>query len=184
MTGALAAVKTAVDNTCLGIPALQAYCAQVAYATDGNNNWFINPTGLVQPMINVATNTAAQRVFAQLGGNKVPGSADLETTVQITQLYQAFGGSGTINLSYHYKDEVEGDIFNNDRFRTPDQEFFNMNATFEPDNADWYVNLWARNLTDKRYIQSVQRTSNLQGANPFITFAQGMKLGLDFGYNF
>ena len=184
MIGALAGVKTAVDTACNNVPALQAYCGVVAYATDGNNNWFINPTGLVQPMINVATQGAAQRVFAQIGGNKVPGSADLETTVQLTQLYQAFGGSGTINLSYHYKDAVEGDIFNNDRFRTPDQEFFNMNATFEPDNADWYVNLWARNLTDKRYIQSVQRTSNLQGANPFITFAQGMKLGLDFGYNF
>ena len=71
------------------------------------------------------------------------------------------GGSGTVNLSYHYKDEVEGDIFNNDRFRTPDMEYFNFNVTYEPDNADWYVNLWARNLTDKRYISSVQRTSNL-----------------------
>ena len=93
-------------------------------------------------------------------------------------------GAGTVNLAYHYKDEVEGDIFNNDRFRTPDMEYFNFNATYEPDNADWYVNLWARNLTDKRYISSVQRTSNFQGANPFITFAQGMKVGLDFGYNF
>ena len=135
-------------------------------------------------MINTVTGGPAQRVFAEIGGNKVPGAADLETTVQLTQLYQAMGGSGSMNLSYHYKDSTEGDIWNNARFRTPDQEFFNMNATFEPDNADWYVNLWARNLTDKRYIQSVQRTSNLQGANPFITFAQGMKLGLDFGYNF
>ena len=184
MVGPLAGVKTAIDTACGAVAALAPFCATVGYAVDNNANWFINPTGLVQPMINTVTGAAAQRVFSEIGGNKVPGAADLETTVQLTQLYQAMGGSGTVNLSYHYKDEVEGDIFNNDRFRTPDMEYFNFNATYEPDNADWYVNLWARNLTDKRYISSVQRTSNLQGANPFITFAQGMKVGLDFGYNF
>ena len=184
MVGPLAGVKTAIDTACGGVAAIANFCSTVGYAVDNNANWFINPTGLVLPMINTATGAPAQRVFTEIGGNKVPGAADLETTVQLTQLYQAMGGSGTVNLSYHYKDEVEGDIFNNDRFRTPDMEYFNFNATYEPDNADWYVNLWARNLTDKRYISSVQRTSNLQGANPFITFAQGMKVGLDFGYNF
>ena len=38
------------------------------------------------------------------------------------------GGSGSMNLSYHYKDSTEGDIWNNARFRTPDQEFVNFNA--------------------------------------------------------
>ena len=37
---------------------------------------------------------------------------------------------------------------------------------------------------DKRVQSSRQRTSNLQGANPFVTFSQGMRVGLDFGYNF
>ena len=94
------------------------------------------------------------------------------------------GGSGTVNLSYHYKDEFEGDIYNNARFKTPDSEFLNFNATYEPDNADWTINLWARNITDKRVQTSRQRTSNLQGGNPFVTFTQGMRVGLDFGYNF
>jgi outer membrane receptor protein involved in Fe transport len=184
MTGALAPVKTAIDTACGNVPAIANFCSTVGYAVDNNANWFINPTGLVQPMLNSSTMGAVARVMKEIGGNKVPASADLETTIQLTQLYQAMGGSGTVNLSYHYKDETEGDIFNNDRFRTPDQEYVNFNATYEPDNADWYLNLWARNLTDKRYISSVQRTSNLQGANPFITFAQGMKVGLDFGYSF
>ena len=125
-----------------------------------------------------------QDVMKQIGGNKVPGSADLETNIVLTQLYQGLGGSGTINLSYRYTDETEGDIWNNARHRTPASEFFNFNATYEPDNADWYVNLWARNLMDKRQQTSRQRTSTLQGGNPFVTFSQGMRLGLDFGYNF
>ena len=160
------------------------------YAADENGNYFINPQGLVAGTVNLPATIQAgsavlvQNVMKQIGGNKVPGSADLETNIVLTQLYQGLGGSGSMNLSYHYKDSTEGDIWNNARFRTPDQEFVNFNATYEPDNADWYVNLWARNLLDKRVQTSRQRTSNLQGANPFVTFSQGMRVGLDFGYNF
>ena len=102
----------------------------------------------------------------------------------VTQLYQLGGGSGGVRLSYHYKDKTYGDLFNLERFATPDTEYFNANITWEPDNADWYVNIWARNILDKRYMNSISKNSNLQGGNPFLTFDQGRKVGLDFGYNF
>jgi hypothetical protein len=185
-----------VNGACDASP-LSAFCPFVThYAADQDGNYFINPQGLVAGTVNVPLSIAAgaasdptkvvlvQNVMKEIGGNKVPGASDLETNIVLTQLYQAMGGSGSMNLSYHYKDSTEGDIWNNSRFRTPDQEFVNFNATYEPDNADWYVNLWARNLLDKRVQTSRQRTSNLQGANPFVTFSQGMRVGLDFGYNF
>jgi hypothetical protein len=187
---ATVAVYDTINGACEASP-LAAFCPFVThYAADENGNYFINPQGLVAGTVNLPATLAAgapvlvQNVMKQIGGNKVPGSADLETNIVLTQLYQAMGGSGSMNLSYHYKDSTEGDIWNNSRFRTPDQEFVNFNATYEPDNADWYVNLWARNLLDKRVQTSRQRTSNLQGANPFVTFSQGMRVGLDFGYNF
>ena len=124
------------------------------------------------------------QVLQEIGGNMVPGTADLETNITLTQLYQAMGGSGSITLSYHYKDKTYGDIFNAERYAIPDTEYFNLNATYAPDNADWYLNLWARNIADKRYMNSIARNSNLQGGNPFVTFDQGRKIGLDFGYNF
>ena len=185
-----------VNGACEASP-LSAFCPFVThYAADQDGNYFINPQGLVAGTVNVPLSIAAgaasdptkvvlvQNVMTEIGGNKVPGSADLEANIVLTQLYQAMGGSGTVNLSYHYKDEFEGDIYNNARFKTPDSEFLNFNATYEPDNADWTINLWARNITDKRVQTSRQRTSNLQGGNPFVTFTQGMRVGLDFGYNF
>jgi hypothetical protein len=187
---ATVAVYDTVNGACEASP-LAAFCPFVThYAADENGNYFINPQGLVAGTVNLPATIQAgapvlvQNVMKQIGGNKVPGASDLETNIVLTQLYQAMGGSGSMNLSYHYKDSTEGDIWNNSRFRTPDQEFVNFNATYEPDNADWYVNLWARNLLDKRVQTSRQRTSNLQGANPFVTFSQGMRVGLDFGYNF
>ena len=83
----------------------------------------------------------------------------LETNITFKQLYQFDGGSGGINLSYHYKDKTFGDIFNNERFAVPDVEYFNLNATYEPDNADWYVNVWARNILDKRQL-AIKITAN------------------------
>ena len=184
------AIYNTVNAACEQSP-LSAFCPFVShYAADENGNYFINPQGLVAGTVNLPATLQAgaavlvDSVYAQIGGNKVPGSADLETNVVLTQLYQGLGGSGTINLSYRYTDEFEGDIWNNSRFRNPASEFFNLNATYEPDNADWYVNLWARNIMDKRQQTSRQRTSTLQGGNPFVTFSQGMILGLDFGYNF
>ena len=187
----------ALVNGACGVSPLASFCPFVThYAVDENGNYFINPQGLVAGTVNVPASIAAgaasdptkmvavQNVLKQIGGNKVPGSADLETNIVLTQLYQGLGGSGTINLSYRYTDATEGDIWNNARHRTPASEFVNFNATYEPDNADWYVNLWARNLMDKRQQTSRQRTSTLQGGNPFVTFSQGMRLGLDFGYNF
>jgi outer membrane receptor protein involved in Fe transport len=177
-------IYSAVNGACEASP-LAAFCPFVdTYAQDNNNNWFINPQGLVAGTVNLTTMTAVTPVMTEIGGNKVPFTSDLETNIVLTQLYQAMGGSGTINLSYRYTDEIEGDIFNNARFRVPDSEFVNFNATYEPDNADWTINLWARNVLDKRHQTSRQRTSNLQAGNPFVTFSQGMRVGLDFGYNF
>ncbi len=185
-------VDSALQQICGALPAaISRACATVTYATDSSGNYLINPYGEIYAIanaqfapINQAQGLGTYNVMQEIGGNKVPGTADLETTVTLTQLYQFGGGSGLINLSYHYKDKTFGDSFNNERYASPDTEYFNLNATFEPDNADWYVNVWARNILDKRHINFISKNSNLQGANPFITFDEGRKMGLDFGYNF
>ena len=191
--GTLAAnLDDVLQAICNGLPdAIARTCATVNYVTDSSGNYLINSFGDVYAIanstftpINTTQMLGTYQVMQEIGGNKVPGTADLEATVTLTQLYQFAGGSGAVNLSYHYKDVVQGDLFNNPRYAAPDTEYFNLNATYAPDNADWYINLWARNILDKRHINSIAKNSNLQGGNPFLTFDQGRKLGLDFGYNF
>ena len=108
----------------------------------------------------------------------------MEAVVGITQLFEGFGGTGAATLSYSYKDEFFGDIYNNERFKVGAQEYFDFNAQYQPNNGDWYVNLWAKNLGDKRQVTSAQRTSNLQGQIIFLTFSEGLRAGLDVGINF
>ena len=104
------AVYTTINGACELSP-LAAFCPFVThYAADQDGNYFINPQGLVAGTVNLPATIAAgspvlvQNVMKEIGGNKVPGSADLEANIVLTQLYQAMGGSGTLNLSYHYKD--------------------------------------------------------------------------------
>jgi hypothetical protein len=128
--------------------------------------------------------SATASVFKELGGNKVPGVADMEASIGLTQMYEGAGGTGAIRLAYSFKDAFEGDIYNNQRFVTGAQEYIDLNATYEPNQGDWYLNLWAKNLADKRQLTGINRTSNLQGQVIFLTYSEGMRAGLDFGINF
>lgn len=153
-------------------------CATAAFTVDNLGNVYQNPIGLAAPICQGCS------VYKELGGNSVPGVSDLEAVVGITQLFEAFGGTGSATLSYSYKDEAFGDIFNNERFKVGAQEYFDFNAQYQPNNGDWYLNLWAKNLADKRQVTSAQRTSNLQGQIIFLTFSEGIRAGVDFGINF
>ena len=108
------APSTSLDDglqaICGALPAAIARtCATVSYAQDSSGNYLINSYGDVYAIanstltpINATQGLGTYQVMQEIGGNKVPGTADLETTVTLTQLYQFAGGSGAINLSYHY----------------------------------------------------------------------------------
>ena len=171
------AAADAIDTNCAAIFGA-ALCGQSTYSMDNKGNVLMNPQGLAFPIC------ASCNEFKEVGGNAVPFAADLETNVALTQLWSGYGGSGAVSLMYSFKDEHYSDWYNAEKHKVPAAEFWNLTASYSPDNADWYLNLWANNLMDKRQITSLQGTSNLQGQNIFTTFSEGMRAGLDFGLNF
>ncbi|WP_286941088.1 TonB-dependent receptor plug domain-containing protein [Acinetobacter sp. UBA6526] len=174
---AASAAADGIDDACAAIFGA-ALCGQSTYSMDNKGNVLMNPQGLAFPICSGCSE------FKEVGGNQVPFAAELESNVALTQLYSGFGGSGAISLMYSFKDEHFSDWYNQEKHKVPAAEFWNLTASYSPDNADWYVNLWANNLRDKRQITSLQGTSNLQGQNIFTTFSEGMRAGLDFGLNF
>ena len=173
------AAADAIDAGCAGIPVIGALCSQATYSMDNNGNVLMNMQGLAVPICNPSCN-----VYKEVGGNQVPFASELESNVTVTQLWSGLGGSGQVSLMYTFKDEFYSDWYNDEKHKVPASEFWNLTASYTPDNADWYLNLWANNITDKRQITSLQGTSNLQGQNIFVTFSEGMRAGLDFGINF
>ena len=180
------AATTAISNarTACTAAVSAAACGVSAYNITNKGNILMNPTGLAALVGVNGTATATGAVMKEIGGNKVPGVSDMEATVSLSQFYQGAGGSGAVRLAYSFKDDFYGDFYNNERFKTASQEYIDLNATYEPNQGDWYLNLWAKNLADKRQMTATNRTSNLQGAVIFATYSEGMRAGLDFGINF
>ena len=120
----------------------------------------------------------------EVAGNKIPGVSDYEYSVGVTHFFEAFNGSGAISLSYSDSDAIYLDIWNNERYKVEGFDDISGNISFTPNNGDWSYNFWVRNLEDNRDVNSVNRTSNLQGAASFVTFSEGRKIGIDLKREF
>ncbi len=128
--------------------------------------------------------TASNSVMQDVSGNKIPGVSEYEYSVGVTHFFEAFNGSGAINLTYSDTDGVYLDVWNNQRYQVEGSDDISGNISFTPNNGDWSYNFWVRNLEDNRDITSVNRTSNLQGAASFVTFQEGRKIGIDLKREF
>jgi len=131
-----------------------------------------------------AAGTTSNSVMQDVSGNKIPGVSEYEYSVGVTHFFEAFNGSGAINLTYSDSDGVYLDVWNNERYQVEGSDDISGNISFTPNNGDWSYNFWVRNLEDKRDITSVNRTSNLQGAASFVTFQEGRKIGIDLRREF
>ena len=127
---------------------------------------------------------ASNSVMQDVSGNKIPGVSEYEYSVGVTHFFEAFNGSGAINLTYSDSDGVYLDVWNNERYQVEGSDDISGNISFAPNNGDWTYNFWVRNLEDNRDITSVNRTSNLQGAASFVTFQEGRKIGIDLKREF
>lgn len=155
-------------------------CSSAGFMIDNHGNYLTNAQGSVT----VITALGSTSTPVNMTGNDIPGTSDLDYNVSITQLVEGSMGLTSATLTYSYKGDFQGDIYNNARFATPDADYIDLSVNFEPNGADWYVTAWAKNLEDKRNVTSVQRTGPLSGGVANYTYAEGMRAGLDFGIEF
>ncbi|EJP72827.1 MAG: putative TonB-dependent receptor [SAR86 cluster bacterium SAR86B] len=65
-----------------------------------------------------------------------------------------------------------------------EQKFWDMRVTYKPNNADWYVALYGKNLVDDRGVGTWAASSALQGGAQFGTYTDPRTWGLAFGTDF
>lgn len=129
---------------------------------------------------NYCTTALAQDV----GGNTLPGAPDFSYNFAITQSIATANGMIDVRLSQSFMGKRWGDIFNNPALRIDDSSTMDLNITYVPNDGDWYVGLWGRNLEDDRSIQGIYKASNLQGGSKFANHNEPATYGVQFGYNF
>jgi outer membrane receptor protein involved in Fe transport len=128
--------------------------------------------------------TGDEGIPVNLKGNSLPGSADESYSVALTQLFNMTNGVASARLSYRYTGESNTDVFNMERFDLEARDTIDFLVRYEPNNADWYVGLFVKNIEDEQQVQSLRAASNVQGGQLFGSFTDPRIYGLQFGSKF
>ncbi len=119
-----------------------------------------------------------------IAGNPLPATSDTEYSLSLTQLYPTENGVTSARLSYRFRDETNTDPFNYSRFDIPEQKTWDGLVRYTPNNADWYLGVYVKNLADDQILNYLRSGSNIQGGQLYGNFTEPRTFGLQFGLSF
>ena len=117
-------------------------------------------------------------------GNDLPGVSDTSYSLSVTQLFPGDNGVTSARLSYRYRGESNGSPFNMSRFDVPENKQFDFLLRYTPNNGDWYVGMYAKNLADDQTMNAIRSGSNAQGGQLYASFTDPRTWGIQFGTSF
>ena len=123
-------------------------------------------------------------VEVSLAGNSLPQSPESSYSIGFNNDFIGENGVTSVRLAYRYQAEREGNVFNQDRAKMPETKYWDLSAVYTPDNADWYVKAYIKNLADDQFIGTWAASSALQGGAQFATYTDPRMWGVSFGTTF
>lgn len=118
-------------------------------------------------------------------GNKTPNTAKLQTSVQINYEFSAGDNLlARVSSDYSYIDSVYSDIGNNPLGVIDSYELFNGRIEIGPEDRQWVVGLWGKNLMNEIYYTGIG--PGFLAATDVATrsYALPRTFGVDFKYSF
>ena len=183
--------QAAPSATCgLGLAASNAQLAAlVKYANTDTGPVFKSFGPLcTQPFFGLDSTTlpcpATNGVEQDLSGNKLPGSADLNYRLGVTKFFDTTAGTWTARADYSYRGDTESDTFNRKIGHVDAYSQVDVSMRYQPNDGDWYVGAYIRNLRDDDHIYAYYATDSTVGG-----FSNGVAIdpkimGINFGMNF
>ena len=183
--------QAAPSATCgLGLAASNAQLAAlVKYANTDTGPVFKSFGPLcTQPFFGLDSTTlpcpATDGVEQDLSGNKLPGSADLNYRLGVTKFFDTTAGTWTARADYSYRGDTESDTFNRKIGHVDAYSQVDVSMRYQPNDGDWYVGAYIRNLRDDDHIYAYYATDPTVGG-----FSNGVAIdpkimGINFGMNF
>ena len=183
--------QAAPSATCgLGLAASNArLAALVKYANTDTGPVFKSFGPLcTQPFFGLDSTTlpcpATNGVEQDLSGNKLPGSADLNYRLGVTKFFDTTAGTWTARADYSYRGDTESDTFNRKIGHVDAYSQVDVSMRYQPNDGDWYVGAYIRNLRDDDHIYAYYATDPTVGG-----FSNGVAIdpkimGINFGMNF
>ena len=126
----------------------------------------------------------AQVVRQDLSGNRMPATRELDYNISLNQAFTTANGVVDSRLTMAHKGQMYASLFNTERSSVPEQRYFDLITTYRPNNGDWYVGVYGKNLANKRPLIGIDRGSEVEGSvlNATIGFPRtyGVSFGIDF----
>ena len=117
-------------------------------------------------------------------GNTLPQSPKTSYGIGLNKEMLSTSGITSLRLAYRYQGEREGNVFNQDRARMPETKFWDLSATYTPNDDDWFVRVYGKNLANDQFIGTWSAASALQGGAQFATYSDPRTWGVQFGTSF
>ena len=183
--------QAAPSATCgLGLAASNAQLAAlVKYANTDTGPVFKSFGPLcTQPFFGLDSTTlpcpATDGVEQDLSGNKLPGSAELNYRLGVTKFFDTTAGTWTARADYSYRGDTESDTFNRKIGHVDAYSQVDVSMRYQPNDGDWYVGAYIRNLRDDDHIYAYYATDPTVGGSSNGVAIDPKIMGINFGMNF
>jgi outer membrane receptor protein involved in Fe transport len=123
-------------------------------------------------------------IAQDISGNRIPGQQNESYNIALTKTFETGNGAVDIRLSRKYRGQMFMDIWNNERSDLPESSNGDLLVSFKPNNGDWYINGFIKNINDSRDLIYLRAGSNFQGGNVYGSITEPRTFGLMFGTSF
>ena len=134
------------------------------------------------PLAGATCSTDAVR--SNIKGKTLIGMPDQSYTIGFNNDFVLENGYLSARLLYKYTGERFGEIFNSRRSSMPETKHWDLSFNYSPNDGDWFVKAYVKNLADDRFIGLWSPASALQGGAQFGTYTDPRTYGIAFGSSF
>jgi len=119
-----------------------------------------------------------------LGGTRTPFTSELDYNIAVNHSMAVMSGMLDLKLTYSHKGDTNGDLFDSPLTYVPEQDYLDLYGNWTPNDGDYYVGFYIKNLEDSRNLAGSRTTSEMVGGPANLYFTQPRTAGLTFGLNF
>ena len=119
-----------------------------------------------------------------LGGTRTPFTSELDYNIAVNHSMAVMSGMLDLKLTYSHKGDTNGDLFDSPLTYVPEQDYLDLYGNWTPNDGDYYVGFYIKNLEDSRNLAGSRTTSEMVGGPANLYFTQPRTAGVTFGLNF
>ena len=119
-----------------------------------------------------------------LGGTRTPFTSELDYNIAVNHSMAVMSGMLDLKLTYSHKGDTNGDLFESPLTHVPEQDYLDLYGNWTPNDGDYYVGFYVKNLEDSRNLAGSRTTSEMVGGPANLYFTQPRTAGVTFGLNF